>query len=156
MITTMRGGPRGMRVEAPKADRIPTVPDHVPPHVAAEHPDAAAVVAGPSADRTPRAGVRVVGRGEERPIWVLRIVALVACAALAAVTSSSERSGAGALTLAEAAAPTAPALISAPTTAEPTECVLGTPLRCEPPCPAQRLLDWSWEPCPQSDTTRRT
>lgn len=65
-------------------DHVGTVPDHVPAELLAEYPDAERLV---SATRAPRGGVKVVDRGHERPIWALRLLAVVACAALAALTA---------------------------------------------------------------------
>lgn len=70
---------RDIRVVSSPPTAIP-VPDHVPAALAAEHPDAAAVVAR-QAD--PRRGLRIVDRGEQRAStqWLL---ALAACMTLGA------------------------------------------------------------------------
>lgn len=154
MSTTIQTQRPGLRVAAAQqAHYIPMVHDHVPPDVAAEHPDAAAVVAATSARPTPRGGVRVVGRGEERPVWVLRILGLAACAVLATLTADSERSGAGASSVTEATATAPP--VATTDAVEPNGCAPGTSVivRCAPPCDAPTLLNVAWTPCALRETT---
>ena len=128
---------------APTAARPVTVPDHVPRDVAAEHPDAAAVVAG----RSPRGGVRVVSRGERRSPAGL-ILGLVACALMAAFTAPASAPA--------AATASNPSIVhstpeSTPTTpATPsTGCPAGTSVvvRCQPPCAPLAPLSFNLTPC---------
>lgn len=158
MSTTIQADRPATQVQPPRIERpVPTVPDHVPPEVAAEHPDAAAVVAAPPARPAPQGGVRVVGRGEERPAWALRILGLAACAFLAALSAGSGNAGGGASPVTEpAATTTAPSAVSAPEAPQPQGCPPGTSVvvGCDPPCPTRTLLEFPWQPCPPAGTTR--
>jgi hypothetical protein len=73
-------------VTAPPAEV--TIPDHVPNAWAAEHPDAAAVVARPT-DR--HGGVRAIGRPARRSA-ARSVMALAGCLALAGVFAGGEAS----------------------------------------------------------------
>lgn len=157
MSTTIQADRAATQVQPPRIDRpVPTVPDHVPPEVAAQHPDAAAVVSAPPARPAPGGGVRVVGRSEERPVWALRILAVVACALLAAVTGGSGSAGGAASPVTEpAATTTAPPAVSTTGASQPQGCPPGTPVvvRCDPPCPST-FLGFPWQPCPPAGSTR--
>lgn len=158
MSTTIEAERPGAAVEATKVDRIPTVPDHVPPEVAAQHPDAAAVVSAPPARPARGGGVRVVGRGEQRPAWALRILGLVACAVLAAVAGSTRSTGAETSPVTgPAATTTATPAVSATEAPQPQGCAPGSPvvLRCEPPCEMSTLLGFPWQPCPPTEPAGR-
>jgi hypothetical protein len=108
---------------------VQTVPDHVPADVAAEHPDAASVVARrPSRPIT----VRVVDRGRPRSRAGL-VLAMAACALVAAFVGG----GAEPQDQVQVRATTPPAattVTSAP--AAPSSCPAGSSvvLRCEPTC----------------------
>lgn len=156
MSTTIQTDRPATQVQAPRIERpVPTVPDHVPPEVAAQHPDAAAVVSAPPQPRQ-RGGVRVVGRGEQRPAWALRILGLVACAALAAAAGSSDDTRAAPVAVTEpAATTTAPPAVTASEATQPQGCAPGASVvvRCEPPCPTPALLEFPWQPCPSRTST---
>lgn len=63
-----------------------TAPDHVPAHIAAEHPDASALVAG-RRPAPPRSRVSVVSRPPARPGWLPALLGVGLCAGLAAAAA---------------------------------------------------------------------
>jgi len=116
------------------------VPDHVPAEIAAEHPDAAGVVArepaGSTSTPAPYA-LRLVSRGERRTRGAL-VAAFAACALVAALVPGSDRT--------RVEAPTTVTARST-TTAIPMEqaCPAGQSVvvQCErAPCPD--VSPWSW------------
>ena len=119
---------------------VPAIPDHVPADVAAQHPDAAAVV---SSGRPHRGGVRVVSRGEQRRSPAGAILALVACAALAAGAAGASPSDQGTdpVIPAPAAPATGPTVTTSNGVAE-ASCAPGASVvvRCDPPCPVPSPL----------------
>jgi hypothetical protein len=124
-----------------------SVPDHVPAEMAAQHPDAASVVAA-AAQPAPRGGVRVVSRGDTPRSPARAILGLAACAALAtlsAATTPAATATVGAAPSTANPAPTTTAPVSAPT----PSCPPGTSVvvRCTPPCPALSPLSFSLANC---------
>ena len=108
--------------EAVAAPRAP-VPPFVPDEVAAEHPDAATVVAG----RRPQGGVRVVDRGRRHrspgPVVALAVCAMVA--ALTAPAGGAARPGAS-------MAPAAPVVVTVGDEAPSSPAGVGGELSCLP------------------------
>lgn len=104
------------------------VPDHVPAHVAAEHPDAASVVA-----RRPERpiSVRVVGRDERRSRAGL-VLGLAACALLAAFVGGGDARS----DTVEVRATTAPAATTVTSSAATAQCPPGSSVVavCGPVC----------------------
>lgn len=104
-------------------------PDHVPADVAAEHPDAASVVAR-------RSGRPVTVRAVERPQRRSRaglVLALAACACVAAFVGGGDGNSPETVRVSA----TTPAAATTVTSAAPhAQCPPGSPivLRCEAPC----------------------
>lgn len=108
---------------------VQTVPDHVPADVAAEHPDAATVVAG---GRPRPVTVRVVDRGAKRSRAGL-VLALAACGLLAAFAGGGASGSPDVVRVRATTPPAATTVTAAPSA---SSCPPGSSvvLRCEPPC----------------------
>ncbi len=121
----------------PDVDR-PTVPDHVPPHLAEEHPDARAVVAG-AGHHPPRRWVGGASHqpGRRRPIRAS--IGLVICASLALTAAIRDEPQGQPLTRTDVRVDTSPAPVSpvaqcAGATADPRQNPFAqlAPVACNP------------------------
>jgi hypothetical protein len=126
-IATDFASQRALGVDTP----VPAVPDQVPAEIAAQHPDAAAVVAAGS---KPRGGVHVVSRGSAHRSPARAILGLAACGlvtALAAPLSAPVRAEVAPSAEIRPVASTAPVPTATPSCAPGTSVIV----RCTPPCP---------------------